>query len=207
MLVAIDESGDTGKRFNRGSSPWFILAAIIVDQDTGLDISKQILEFTISRGLDEVHYAHDSEQIKHEFLSLAKTWNFNFQVLAIDKKKLLRQKPHALISKSALYNYVLSELHRTTSNSIAHPKILIDSSGNAVFEWSLRRQIGKLWGCVHKGDTYCISGFLSVNSKDQPLVQLADYVAGSARHYVENYTDKYYFADYIADKGVIHYEN
>jgi hypothetical protein len=67
----------------------------------------------------------------------------------------------------------------------------------------VHREIKYLYQSRHKGDRSALICSESKSSLDEPLVQLADYVAGSIRHKIDEMNNPSYVDEYLEDKGKI----
>lgn len=205
MIVAIDESGDAGKKFWRGSSRWFLLAAVMIDGQIAHDqVNAAIKDFYAHTKLDEeLHFAHNSDYIHHEFLSAMSRQSFTFTCIAINKTKLVRTKPWIFRSRLALYNYAFGQLFTELKPQLVSPTVLIDRNGGRWFTKAINKYLYHNFGKRHKGDVHAIQNIYTEDSDSQPLIQLADYVAGAANHFVQQYSDAELFDQYLHAKGVI----
>lgn len=208
MILAIDESGDAGKKFWRGSSRWFLLAAVMVNGDEShARIKKAISDFYVLNKLDEeLHFSHNSDEIHHKFLHSMMSQDFSFVCYAINKTKLIRTKPWVFRSRLALYNYAFGNLFTELRPQLNSPTVLIDRNGGRWFTKAVDKFLYHNFGMRHKGDAHAIKTIITDDSEQQPLIQLADYVAGSANHFVHNYSDANLFVEYLHEKGVIVFE-
>ena len=207
MKIAIDESGDTGRRFRRGSTPWFVVAAVVVPDTTrecGLtcDVIQQYKRNNMSGG--ELHFAHNSHTQHAQFLEYMQDKEFLFVSVAVDKRKMLRRKPHVAMSKRFLFQHSLDKLFSELHQHLDNPVVLMDKNGRRI-DRTLRRHMLRLFGPKHKGDWRSIKNIVFVDSRREPLVQLADYVAGAVRHHVDKRYNSESYDKYLADKGKIFY--
>lgn len=207
MKIAIDESGDSGKKFWKGSSRWFIVTAVIVPDSlqcgptcTAVDTYRK--EHNSGH---EIHFARNSHERHVSFLSYIQKEEFIFASVCIDKKKLLMRKPHILGNKMALLRFSFDKLFEELHPYLDKPVVLIDTNGSKQFNRSLSRHLMKRFGSKHKGDASSIGKIRSVDSSSEPLVQLADYVSGAVHHHVDGKHNSKTFQNYLEDKGKIVY--
>lgn len=151
----------------------------------------------------ELHFAHNSHQQHIEFFRYMQDKDFVFAAVAMDKRQLLKRKPYVLRSKMSILQYGLDELFKQLKPWLDNPVVLMDSNGSRHFNKGLSRHMYKLFGSRHKGDIRAIDQFMSVDSKQEPLVQLADYIAGAVRHHVDDWYQSTTFEEYLADRGKI----
>jgi len=205
MKIAIDESGDSGLKFWKGSSRWFILTAIIVPDDkicgpicTAVDDYRQ----NVNNGF-ELHFAHNSHEQHVNFFSYMSDKEFIFASVCIDKQKLARRRPQVLRSKMSLYRFAFEKLFTELKPWLDHPVVLIDTNGPKHFNKALSNHLLRMFGSKHKGDINYIEQVRVVDSQYEPLVQLADYVAGAIHHHVDGRHNSNTFEVYLQNKGKI----
>jgi hypothetical protein len=208
MKIAIDESGDSGRKFWRGSSKWFILTAVIVPDNDFCGPTCQAVEKyrkDFANG-SEMHFAHNSHDHHINFLTYMRDYEYVFASVVIDKRRLLRRKPQVFRRKMVFLQYSFDKLFRELKPWLDNPMVLMDTSGNKHFNRALSRHLIKMYGAKHKGDIRSISHVRAVDSRNEPLVQLADYVAGAIHHHVDgNHPNSTTFEECLADKGKIYY--
>ena len=208
MIIAIDESGDNGKKLWRGSSRWFILGAAIADEsDTCGVVCKSVKQFISDYDMaTELHFSQNTPETHEAFLQYMSSQDYLFACYAIDKRKLLAKRPWVLRSKLQLYNYALGALFSNIKMGMDSPTVIIDRNGPPWLTKSVNKYVLSNFGTRHKGDMHAIKDMYADDSAHQPMLQLADYVAGATRHYIENYTDAYLYEKYLANKGKIFYD-
>ncbi len=208
MKIAIDESGDIGQRFWRGSTKWFVMAAVIVpDVQDGCGLTCQAVsdyaeEFAGGR---ELHFAHNSHDQHASFLKYMHDKDFVYVSVALDKRKLLRISPQILATKQTLLRFCLDILFTELKPWLDNPIVLLDTSGSEQLNKSLKRHLKEYYSPKFNGDHRSIKEQRYVDSRTEPLVQLADYVAGAVRHHVDKSYNSRSYEQYLADKGKIIY--
>jgi hypothetical protein len=206
MKIAIDESGDTGRKLWRGSSRWFVLAAAIVPEalngcgPTCQHVARYREQYM---GDEELHYSKNTHQQHMDFLQYMHDKDFVFASVAIDKRRLLLKKPYLFRTKMTLLHYAFDSLFTELKPWLDNPTVLIDTNGSRHFNRALSRHLLGVFGSHHKGDVHSIKQVMAVDSRSEPLVQLADYVAGAVRHYVDTTNTATAYETYLADKGKI----
>jgi Protein of unknown function (DUF3800) len=206
MRIAIDESGDTGRKFWAGSSGWFILTAVIVPDSMVCGPTCQAVdEFRFAQeGGRELHFSHNSHQQHVRFFEHMKDKDFVFASVCIDKRKLIKSRPFVFRSKMTLLRFGLEELFNNLQPWLDHPVVLIDRNGSKHFNRALGRHLLRLFGSRHRGDNRSIEYVQSVDSSDEPLVQLADYIAGAVHHHIDGeHPNSHTFELYLQNKGKI----
>jgi len=205
MKIAIDESGDSGRKFWSGSSKWFILTAVIVPDDEFCGPVCQAVDNyrqSINNGI-ELHFAHNSHEQHINFLSYIRDKDYVFASVCIDKQRLALRSPQVFRSKMSLYKFAFDKLFTELRPWLDSPVVLVDTNGPQHFNRALSQHLMKLFGTKHKGDIHSIEQVRAVDSKAEPLVQLADYIAGSIHHHVDDRHDSKTFEMYVQDKGKI----
>ncbi|NBU34278.1 DUF3800 domain-containing protein [bacterium] len=206
MKIAIDESGDTGKKLWHGSSKWFVLAAVIVpDTIRGCGaVCMCVAQYQrLHMNGAELHYSKNSHEQHLSFLQYMHDKDYVFAAVAVNKRWLLRHRPYVLRSKMALLHYSFDILFENLQPWLYNPTVLIDTNGGRHFNRALSRHLMGLFGSRHKGDIRALSQVVTVDSRQEPLVQLADYVAGAVRHHVDNSYEGTAYEMYLVDKGKI----
>lgn len=178
MLVLIDESGDPGFKISRGSSPHFIIAAVIFDEE--LDAEKAAVELKLLRrelGLPdhyEFHFNGSSEAIKAAFLKRAAANNFRVRLIVFDKSVIYSEELRT--TQSSFYNYAIKCLLKDAQANIRDATIKLDGRGDRGYkkaaETYLRQQL-------NQKDNRVLKKFKYVDSKKDILIQLADMVSGA----------------------------
>lgn len=206
MKIAIDESGDVGRKLWKGSSRWFVVAAAIVpDSYNGCGPICQAVSTYQQQHMEgvELHYSKNSHEQHLEFLKYMHDKDYVFAAVAIDKRRLLTKKPHVLRSKMTLLQYAFDNLFSQLQPWIDKPIVILDTNGSRHFNRALQRHLLQRFGSRHKGDVHTIQDVITVDSRSEPLVQLADYVAGAVRHHVDTTYTANTFDLYVSDKGKI----
>lgn len=208
MKIAIDESGDIGQRFWRGSTKWFVMAAVIVpDVKDGCGLTCQAISAYAEKyaGGRELHFAHNSHEQHAHFLNYMQDKDFVYISIALDKRKLLRISPQILSTKQTLLRFCLDMLFKELKPYLDSPIVLLDTSGSEHLNRSLKHHLHEMYGAKYNGDFKAIKEQRYVDSKTEPLVQLADYIAGAVRHHVDKSYDSKSFEQFLANKGKVVY--
>ena len=117
MLVFIDESGDTGFKIGKGSTPNFVIAAVIF-RDT-LDAERTALaikELRRELGLDdryEFKFSKTSKEFRKRFLKRIKKFNFTYRAVVMRKEQIYGRKLRE--NKEYLHNYTMRMLLEHTN--------------------------------------------------------------------------------------------
>lgn len=207
MKIAIDESGDSGFKFWRGSSSWFVVAAVVVpDVIAGCGLVCSAVN-TFKRDYmqgSELHFSHTSHAQHADFFSYMQNQDYMFIAVAVNKEKYAGERRKFIRGKRAILEFCIDKLFEEMHQLWDEPIVLIDNNSRVINQ-SIKRHLLKMFGSRHKGDARAIKGVVFVDSRFEPLVQLADYVAGAVRHHVDPRYDSHSFEDYLSDKGKIFY--
>ena len=176
MIIAIDDSGNPGLKTDKGSSRYFVIAAVVflTDDDAeaaALRIEKfrQTLKWKIHH---EFKFRKTSPEIRKAFLSEINDCNFVLSVAVVDKTNtnvdILSNR-----DASSLYSTVILRAISQILNESSNARILIDGEGGSSYKRNVktffRQNLPK----------NAIKQIRYRDSKNDVLIQLADMVAGS----------------------------
>lgn len=197
MLVFIDDSGDPGFKFSKGSTSHFIIAMVVFDDE--LEAEKTAVAIKeLKRGLGyseqmEFRFFKNSKNIRIKFLEVVKKFNFRIRCLVVDKSVIYSNELKS--NKNSFYAYFIKEVLRCNDNTILNAKIRMDGNGDRIFRKNfftyLRREL-------NTNEKKIMHNYKMVNSKSNVLVQMADMIAGSINR-AENKNKK----DYKVYKNII----
>jgi len=185
MLITIDDSGDPGLKPSEGASKFFVIATVCFENEEDANRMRRRIN-RLKTELDwvamrEFKFRKDRPDIKQLFFSTIKPLNFRVSLVILEKSKITSQEYRKNPSK--LYNATILKAIKTLSCNLNDLYIHIDGEG------------GK--GYRHRVKTYfrqnlpagIVKSLDYRDSKDDVLVQLADMVAGAARHSVSDKAD------------------
>lgn len=185
MLVFLDESGDTGRRVNSGSSKFFLIGLAVFDDDSEALLCDQrisLLRKELNRSNDfEFHFSDNSDNVRKAFISAVQPYNFYYVIVAINKdpRKLTGD---GFNSKSSFYKYACFMVMNKVWPRLSRAHLIIDKSGNSTFQGELRRYIrNKMDDQSHDK----IKKFKMQDSASNNLLQLADYCVGVCNRKVQ----------------------
>ena len=176
MIIAIDDSGDPGLKMDKGSSSYFVIAAVVflTDHDaeaTALKIERfrQTLKWKIHH---EFKFRKTSPEIRKAFLSEINDCNFVLSVAVVDKTNTNVDIPSNK-DASNLYNAVILRAISQVLDESTNARILIDGEGGSSYKRNVkaffRQNLPK----------NAIKQIRYRDSKNDVLIQLADMIAGS----------------------------
>jgi hypothetical protein len=199
MLVFLDESGDTGRKVNSGSSQYFVVSIALFDDNdeaSRCDQRIELLRNELNRPDFEFHFSDNSRNVRKAFLEAINPYHFSYITVAIDKT------PDKLYgagfnNKESFYKYAC---HMVLTNALPYlesAKLIIDKSGNGTFQGELRRYLRNKLGDPTGTK---INSFKPQDSRKNNLLQLVDYCAGISARKVQNKKDWQDYYKYISAK-------
>lgn len=131
MLVFIDDSGDPGFNFEKGSTEIFVISCIIFEDElevekAGVSIKelRRVLKFP-----DDVEFKFNksSRKTREAFLNSINKFDFKIRSLVINKKLIKSDKLKN--DKTSFYSYAIKTLLQNSGGSILNAKVRIDEAG------------------------------------------------------------------------------
>lgn len=178
MLVFIDESGDSGFKLDKGSSPIFALAMVIFhDRTEAMKCQEAILACAAENNVaGEFKFNKSRPHVKDAFFKAVSPFNFRVRVLVVEKEHIYSGRLRT--NKDAFYQFCMKTMLKFDNGVMKEAKIVIDGSGDRDFKKELKTHLKK----------HCAKGAVkSIDLKDShrdPLIQLADMCIGAvARSY------------------------
>lgn len=178
MLVFIDDSGDPGFKFDKGSTSHFIIAMVIFDDELEAEkTAVAIKELKRKIGFSdqsEFRFFKTNNRYKIKLLKTVAKFDFRIRCLVVDKKKVY--SPQLKGNKNSFYAYFIKEVLKNNNNTIINAKIRLDGGGSREFRKTfltyLRREL-------NSKDKKVMKNFKMLDSKRDVLIQMADMIAGS----------------------------
>lgn len=180
MLIFVDDSGDPGFKFEKGSSVYFVIALLIFD-DT-LEAEKMAVAVKeLRRELkmsdhEEFKFNKSNDRIREAFLCTISQFSFRIRCLVVDKKRIY--SPELKSKKESFYAYFIKEVLKHSNNTILDAKIRIDGSGDREFKKQFLTYLRKELN-VHERNV--MRNCKMVDSKTDVLIQTVDMIAGAIR--------------------------
>ncbi|HWP29193.1 MAG TPA: DUF3800 domain-containing protein [Chloroflexota bacterium] len=180
MLVFVDESGDLGYKFDRGSSAFFTIALVVfTDGETARQCQEAIEQLRDQLGLPprgEFHFSTDSHKRRLALLQTAAPHPFTCHTFTLNKTSPMltssglktRDLGYAWVCRVALEN-LLEQM------TLLNARVVLDGSGEREFRKQLQVSLQRQLNAEGRKTVRAIR--LSRSDSD-PLLQLADYVAG-----------------------------
>ncbi|MCI0691686.1 DUF3800 domain-containing protein [candidate division KSB1 bacterium] len=180
MLVFVDEAGDIGFKFSKGSSRLLVVTIVLFEEqeeakncDTRIDLLRN--ELQLPRRF-EFHFNQNSPEIRKAFLQAVVPYNFFYFAIVIDKEKfnLTARTPTA----EAFYRYARSLVFESAKPYLSDAIVTIDGSGGRDFKRNLQHDLKKRINRPLAKVRY-IKMIKVQDSEGNNLIQLADMICGA----------------------------
>lgn len=200
MLVFIDESGDTGRKVEQGSSRYFIVSlALFEEHEEAVNCDQRIGLLRRELGLDdnyEFHFALNSHRVRLAFLNAVKPYKFLYFSVAIDKSPEKLWGP-GFETKESFYKYACQMVFTNAMPYLKEAVVVLDQSGSPDF----RNRLAKyLKARVNEPGDRKIRKIKQQRSSSNNLLQVADYISGVISRKVQGKKDWPEYYRYINDK-------
>jgi hypothetical protein len=178
MLVLIDESGDCGLKFEKGSSEFFTCTAVVfLDELSASACNRNIDSLCVALKWpvgSEFHFARCSDRVRKAFLQTVVSDNFLYASIVVNKKRLYGDR---FKNPGEFYDFSVGIACEQIRPLLDDSKIIIDRSGDREFG----RRLGKsLKSKMTDSDgTRRIKKVVMERSHSNNLIQLADMVCGA----------------------------
>jgi hypothetical protein len=203
MLIFIDDSGDPGFKFDKGSTRYFVVLLLIFDDELETEkVVTAIKALRSSLGLKEdveFKFHKSSQRMRRKFLEAINPYKFRLEVLVVDKTMI--HVPLATSGEHSFYDYAIRVALEKAQPSIREAKIWIDGNRHKAFG---RNYIAHLRQALNTRQRKTIKQARIVDSRGNVLIQMADMLAGAIRRSCE--TSK---SDHMIYRSIIenHIEN
>jgi hypothetical protein len=178
VLVFIDESGDPGFKVAKGSSLLFAAAMVIFESSsTAAETSNAIAELQSRlRIKPEFKFSNCRADVRDEFFRTVANRPFVVRAIVISKEVIYSS--HLRSNKDDFYRYFVKSMVKHDGGWLQNAKVIIDGSGDRIFRQDLKTYLRR------ETPHGCIRDVRFKNSRNDPLVQLADMCVGAiARSY------------------------
>ena len=179
IFAFIDESGNHDLDVEKiGASDYFIVVAIIINEPDFFQFSARAEElrkkhFQTGEMKSNGIKGNDQHQRRIRILSDILQLDFKFYALAVKKSDV--HKDSGLQYKQTFFKFFNGQLYNQLFRFHAEIKIFADVHGDKTFIDSFEAYINT----KHKPDLFWKSDVEIINSKNNVLIQLADFVVGS----------------------------
>ena len=189
----LDESGDSGFRFNAGSSTHFIVGFVyleinqkFIDKEV-VKINKQISQLKSKLHLTsdyEFKFSRCSNKFRKEFIKIIKKFPIRYKIIVVNKKKL--NAPALKYKHKELYCELIRRLFYDNNPPIEKTVSVIDEAVAKIhqkeFKGILRRYLSK----------NTIKKIQQRRSKTENMIQIIDMICGSVFRKYEKNDSAYY---------------
>ena len=202
MLVFIDESGDSGIKAKEGSSEFFIVTAIIFqNNDDAQECSDRIDKLRQELNLHPKHefkFNKLNAQIRRRFLRLIAEIRFSYCTVVIDKKLL---SGPGFQYKNSFYKFPIRMLLQNSKEYINEAIVTIDKTGEREFRKEMESYLKKHTNTSK--DSISIKKVKMQDSRKDNLLQMADMVCGAvARSLKTEKTDYRVYRSLVAHREI-----
>lgn len=197
----IDESGNHDLATHKeGASNYFLVLAVIVDQDAVpalcAAVEKVRQEFF---GPGEMKSSRVRDDRRVKILKALELLAFKFYAVAVDKSRV--HKDSGLVHKTSFIKFANGRLYQALFQSLGDVTVYADGHGGSEFIESFRSYLET----THKRDLFSASEVSIVDSKSHVLVQLADFLVGTAAKIYEEKANAEFrtiFLDFLRAKRI-----
>jgi len=175
MFGFVDESGDTGFRFDRNSSPYFVVAMVLVpdaDEAEGLRLTIEELKNNLRKPSMEFHFTNTDDATRMKFFSAIRNHDFKVVAAVCDKGKLQTLKGNHAEFLLATFGAAMG--HARNKGLLDAVNIKYDEAGGNAFQRKLSSQLMAKVNGVERGRY--IKQCEPQSSTGNNLIQLADMV-------------------------------
>jgi hypothetical protein len=192
MLVFVDESGDSGMKQRPGSSQYFLVTAIVFEENEEADAcQKRIAECREELKLRpnfEFKFYSCSDKFRECFLRAVVPSAFFHHTVVLNKAKLYGQ---GFQDKDSFYKYATNLVFQNAKPHLRDATVIIDKCGDRRFRDQLSKYLKRK---MNEDGSSLIKRVRMEGSHSNDLLQLADMVCGSiARSLKDNGTDVFRF--------------
>lgn len=185
MLIFIDDSGDPGFKFTKGSSAIFVITIVIfednlVAEETAVALKKLRRDLKFP---DDVEFKfHKSRlRVKEKFLEVASRFPYRVRAIVIQKEKI--HSNFLRTSVDSFFNYTVMQVLKNNSGKIKRAKLRFDRRGERRIRNELRTYLSRE---LDNKKNNIFSDLKFVDSKENILIQLADMIAGTIASYYKD---------------------
>lgn len=177
MLVFVDESGDTGLKFDQGSSTYFAITLVIfADAEEAERVRQRVDTLRMDLRLPpayEFHFYRNSVNTRRAFFRAIRGYDFRFFTLVVDKRGLSGAE---FQSRASFYRIVCGVAFENAKHLLQGASVKFDEGG----EKSARKELASfLRQKLNATGTEHIKKIGTQDSKASNLIQMADMVCGA----------------------------
>lgn len=202
MIVFVDEFGDPGLKLGSGSSPYFGVTTVLLDNREAVEQCERVVaELRKAMELSphkEFHFTKDCEEIRVAFLRAITRVPFSYSVAYIDKQVLIDEE---VILQDGLYMSTVSRAFGAIEEYLENSSIWFDECGDRKFVQQLRLMLRQTYGVNCCGDNRRrIGDVKSASSKSNSMIQVADMISGAINRSLSDKKDAMFLRRLIRDR-------
>lgn len=189
MHVYIDDSGDGGVKFGKGSTRFLVMAACIFDETEQIELLDKTLAGLSSSLHRKTEYKFHKMKNSHKtmFFNTITPIDFHVRVFVLDKA--LIYSPEYRESPSRLKTFAITELLTHTFGTVRDAKILID--GQDTKSHGIQ-DVCYIKGKINSARNRVARKIEFLDSRQSIGIQLADMIAGATRVFAENGDSRFF---------------
>lgn len=125
-VVYLDESGDTGFKFNHGSTRYFVVTLLLVDDPIAVQAAIEELRGSLGfASSNEFKFSNSSHEVRIAFLEMMRRQNVSIRALVIDKT--LMTQPH-MRQRETFYQFLVKMVLTYDNGTIQNAMLVLDES-------------------------------------------------------------------------------
>jgi len=179
----VDAYGDTGLKTDKeGTSVFFIIAAVVVGDDRLGDVRsgvERVRSEHFGQGEMKSKKVGGDAERRMEILEKLTSLDFRVHVDAIDKREI--DPESGLIHKRSFLKFLHRQLYRKLVMAFPDIHVVADEHGGEEFMRGFRAYMDKR----HPPELFPRATFGFADSEGEPLLQLADFMAGSLARVID----------------------
>jgi hypothetical protein len=178
MLVLIDESGDCGLKFGKGSSDYFACVAVVFTDSFSMNACDRTIDglrMEMKKPSNfEFHFSSSPDKTRRLFLGRVSHDDFRYAGFVVDKRKLYGRK---FQNPKEFYEFSVGIVCEQVRPLLNDAKVIIDENGDRAFRQKLEKLLKSQ---MTDKDGICrIKKVAMQTSHSNNLLQLADMVCGA----------------------------
>lgn len=202
MLVFIDESGDPGRKIEKGSSRYFsVVLVVFEDREEATACEQRINLLCKELGWEsgsEFHFQKNSDRVRKTFLQAVAPYSFFFYGVVINKDPVKLYGPGFSV-KESFYKYACGLLFENAKERLEEAVVVIDGSGSLQFKAQLAKYLKNRINSAGKSH---IRKVKIQRSSSNRLLQLTDYIAGVVNRKVQGKKDAAEYHRLVAHREI-----
>jgi hypothetical protein len=198
MLAFIDESGDPGMKAKPGSSQYFVMAAVLFQDDSAAEACDERIAGLrrLRGGQREYKFSHTRHDERQAFFEAVVEHDFLYLAFVLNKEKLWSP---SFNNKEQFWSYTVGLLVNNAKAHLDEATIIIDKCGDRGFQKELRTYLQRKINA--SGSLKHVKKIKMEDSRSNNLLQLADMICGSvARSYSPNKKDALIYRSIISHR-------